>query len=260
MYFGRKPKNAPMATVATIGDNDALSPLTPPVPNINEDLFEESTIDWGDNASIDTAWQEINDERIKLLEAEDNEQEISDGGSYDGEDDEYECAVSFLEGMKDVEIERLCHDANEIEHCVEANDDNAILCDETSQKVSGWIGAPIGWSAPSPPKNWNPTVNLSKGRPPFDEVDNPGGWNSFTFRPIFEKGHYVSHAMPAGATPVPMDNVSGKRQSGGFEFSYNGWKQENPTRENCRFGATKDLLFPPNRQIQLDVEYLKRWD
>jgi hypothetical protein len=64
--------------------------------------------------------------------------------------------------------------------------------------------------------------------------------------------------MPAGAAPVPMDNVGGKRTSGGFEFIYNGWKQDNPSRENCRFGATKDNLFPPDRHVQQDVDYLKK--
>ena len=57
---------------------------------------------------------------------------------------------------------------------------------------------------------------------------------------------------------VPVDKVTGKRQAGGFEFFYNGWKQENPTRDNCRFGASRDLLFPPDRQVQLDVNYLKK--
>jgi hypothetical protein len=41
-------------------------------------------------------------------------------------------------------------------------------------------------------------------------------------------------------------------------YCNNGWKQENPMRENCRFGATKDLLFPPDRQVRLDVDYLKK--
>ncbi len=60
-YFGRKSKNTPMMTVATIGANDALSPLTPPLPNIHEESFEESTLDWEDDASIDTAGREMND-------------------------------------------------------------------------------------------------------------------------------------------------------------------------------------------------------
>ncbi len=66
------------------------------------------------------------------------------------------------------------------------------------------------------------------------------------------------HTMPAGGTAVPVDKVTGKRQAGSFEFFYNGWKQENPTRDNCRFGASRDLLFPPDRQVQLHVNYLKK--
>ncbi len=67
----------------------------------------------------------------------------------------------------------------------------------------------------------------------------------------------MCHTMPAGATAVPVNKVTGKRQTGGFEFFYNGWKQENPTRDNCRFGTSRDLMFPPDRQVQLDVNYLK---
>jgi hypothetical protein len=47
----------------------------------------------------------------------------------------------------------------------------------------------------------------------------------------------MCHTMPAGATAFLVDKVTGKGQAGGFEFFYNGWKQENPTRDNCRFGA-----------------------
>ena len=94
----------------------------------------------------------------------------------------------------------------------------------------------------------------------MDEVDNPGGWSSFTYRPMFQAkgGQYIGHVMPAGATVVPKSEETGKRQSQGFEFFYNGWKQENPTRENCRFGASRDELFPPDRQVQLDINYLKK--
>jgi hypothetical protein len=68
----------------------------------------------------------------------------------------------------------------------------------------------------------------------------------------------MCHTMPAGATAVPVDKVTGKRHAGGFKFFYNGWKQENHTRDNCRFCASRDLLFPPDRQVQLDVIYLKK--
>jgi hypothetical protein len=82
-------------------------------------------------------------------------------------------------------------------------------------------------------------------------VDNPGGWSSYTFRPIFEPrgGKDICHAMPASAIPVSINAVMGKREEGRYEFFYPGWKQENPTREICRFGATREELFPSDRDV-----------
>jgi hypothetical protein len=70
-------------------------------------------------------------------------------------------------------------------------------------------------------------------------------------------GKYICHAMPAGAVSVPINAVTGKREEGGYEFFYQGWKQENPTRENCRFGATREELFPSYRDVKLDLTFLK---
>jgi hypothetical protein len=55
-------------------------------------------------------------------------------------------------------------------------------------------------------------------------VDNPGGWSSYSFRPMFEPrgGKYICYAMPAGAVPVPINDVMGKREEGGYEFFYQG--------------------------------------
>jgi hypothetical protein len=64
--------------------------------------------------------------------------------------------------------------------------------------------------------------------------------------------------MPAGAVPVPIYAETGKREEVGYEFFYQGWKQENPTRENCRFGATREDLFPTDRDIKLDVTFFKK--
>jgi hypothetical protein len=129
--------------------------------------------------------------------------------------------------------------------------------DESVQ--SRLYGAPPGWSALCAPDDWNLTVNRNKGEPLFQDVDNPGGWSSYSFRPMFEprSGKYICHAMPAGAVPVPINAVTGKREEGGYEFFYQGWKQENPTRENCRFGATREDIFPTDRDVKLDVTFLK---
>jgi hypothetical protein len=50
----------------------------------------------------------------------------------------------------------------------------------------------------------------------------------------------------------------GKREVGGYEFFYQGWKENNPTRENCRFGATREDLFPADRDVTLYVTFLKK--
>jgi hypothetical protein len=64
--------------------------------------------------------------------------------------------------------------------------------------------------------------------------------------------------MPAGAVPVPINAVTGKREEDGYEFFHQGWKQENPIRENCRFGATRGNLFSTDRDVKLDVTFLKK--
>ncbi len=64
--------------------------------------------------------------------------------------------------------------------------------------------------------------------------------------------------MPAGAVLVPINALTGKREADGYEFFYNRWKEENPTRENCRFDATREDLFPADRDITLDVTFLKK--
>jgi len=80
-----------------------------------------------------------------------------------------------------------------------------------------------------------------------EQTLNPGGWSEYTFAPKFQynkmkRKKYVYHAMPAGATPVPMNNDR-KRTADGFEFFYNGWTRES-TDPVFRSGATRDNLFP----------------
>ncbi len=117
-----------------------------------------------------------------------------------------------------------------------------------------------GWSALSAPDDLNLNVNINRGESRFEDVDNPSGWSNYTFRPMFEpsRGKYICHAMLAGTVSVPINALTGKREAGGYEFFYKGWKEENPTRENCRFGATREDLFPADRDVTLDVIFLKK--
>ncbi len=214
-------------------------------PSIGMSSYDDATI--GDN----TMSQDTNDELIRMLDDIDAN-EAGDGGTSDAEGDGYKCVHSFKNGMKEVELECLCFDANEIERGVEIDDNDAFMCEVMDESVQSRLyGVPPGWSAPCASDDWNLTVNSNKGDPLFQDVDNPGGWSSYSFGPMFEPrgGKYICHAMPAGAVPVPNNVVTGKREEGGYEFFYQGWKQENPTRENCRFGATREDLFPTDEML-----------
>ncbi len=162
-----------------------------------------------------------------------------------------------------MELERLCFDVKEIESGVEVDYNDAFVCEVTDDSVQSRLYRALpGWSPPYAPADWTSTVNTNKGEPLFKNVDNPGGWSSYIFRPMFEPrgGKDIYHAMSSGAVPVPINAVTGKREEGGYEFFYQGWEQENPTRENCRFGATREDLFPTDRDVKLDVTSSRRCD
>ena len=59
--------------------------------------------------------QDTNAELIQMLNDNDAN-EIGDGGTSDAEGDGYKCVISFKDAMKEVELECLCFDANEIEY------------------------------------------------------------------------------------------------------------------------------------------------
>jgi hypothetical protein len=207
----------------------------------------------------DTVARDTNDDLIRMLNYNDAN-EIGDGDTSDADSDGYKCVVSFKDGMKEVELEHLCFDANEIERGVD-DDNDEFVCEVTDDSVQSRLyGAPPGWSPPYTSTDWTPMVNTNKGEPLFEDVDNPGEWSSHTFRPMFEPrgGKYICRAMPAGAVPVPINAVAGKREEGGYELFYQECKEENPTRENCRFGATREDLFSPDRGVKLDVTFLKK--
>jgi hypothetical protein len=138
----------------------------------------------------------------------------------------------------------------EEEETVEFNDRTAILLQK------GATGPEL--KLPGPPTNWlAPTRKVARGEPLFIDVDNPGGWDEFTFRPEFAtKGEkkYVRHTLPTGASPVA--EVDGKRMVGPWEFFYGGWKDLG--NNNFRDGANKAEPFPESRRGKLDEDLLRR--
>ena len=90
--------------------------------------------------------------------------DVGDGGTSDGEGKGYECIVGFQDAMKEVDSERLCCDAHEIESSVEVDDLNAIMCEVKDVTLQSTLfGAPPGWSPPGPPDDWNPMQDIDKG-------------------------------------------------------------------------------------------------
>jgi hypothetical protein len=51
-------------------------------------------------------------------------------------------------------------------------------------------------------------------------------------------GKYICHAMPAGAVPVPIDAVTGKREAGGYEFFYEEWKEDTRNDDSLEFAIS----------------------
>jgi len=143
--------------------------------------------------------------------------------------------------------------------------------DNKEDNVIEILGAPKGWKKPAAPDKWKPNKPRTKAGEPstFAAVDNPGGWLSFTYRPYFNqqkknqgdenedeekeddnadnnKGKYLYHCIPTGATPAPEQN--GKRSVAGYDFHYKGWKTS-PTDNTAM--ALQEKIHSPNKEKDL---------
>ena len=120
---------------------------------------------------------------------------------------------------------------------------------------------PPGWKQPGTDAKWKgpPARKADKGEPAWEDVDNPGKWSQYTYRPTFKKsdGTYQHHEMPSGATPVPISSKTGKQTMNDREFFYDGWNHPDPNKSNTRGGTCNDL-FPSDRDILLDPEMLRK--
>ena len=208
---------------------------------------------WGDDST-----NRRSEEHIRHLVEEDKNCE-GDGGMSDEEGEGYDTVTAFVCGMTDAGRERYLNDNIEIEDDAEGEEFSSAP-GNTIEAAAPLFGAPEGWSPPQPPESWTaPEPKTDFGEPDFAAVDNPGRWSQYTFTPTFDsRKQYVEHSMPAGAVPVPVHPDTGKREVGGYEFFYDGWKHPSPNKSNTRMGATKENLFPKDRSVQLDADVLKR--
>jgi hypothetical protein len=113
------------------------------------------------------------------------------------------------------------------------------------------------------PADWQPAApKTNLGEKDFSDVDNPGAWHEFAYRPKFEgKGaarKYVGHAMPAGAMPVPLGE-GGTRELAGWLFNYDGWEAPQAATK-YRTIPIKESSIEPSDVTKLDVTMLIEYD
>ena len=152
---------------------------------------------------------------VNLLHVKQEEQELGDDG------DSCASAAEFAD-LGDATEEALQDRLfllgnNEVDEMGDTRENSVMLQKGFSKEIK----------ITSTPPDFKPKApNESKGQPSFSNVDNPGNWSEYTFRPEFAKkdkgGNYTGHTLPTGAVPVPIKD--GKREAGGWEFHYTGWK------------------------------------
>jgi hypothetical protein len=112
-------------------------------------------------------------------------------------------------------------------------------------------------SIPKIPDDYKPKpVNAVSGEPLFKELDNPGRWSQFTFRPEFDSkkkdAKYTQHSLPTGAIPVPLKN--GKREVNGWQFHYENWEHDSVNDISFRSGTKSSDMFPESRKGSQKVQ------
>ena len=150
---------------------------------------------------------------------------------------------------------------------VTPDDTNEIVLDSSDNFVyvgKGTVKDNVGnlMKIASVPDDWvTPKHNEERGEPEYINVDNPGEWDSFVFRPKFkkEKGEmkYNGHYLPSGCVPVPV-NEDGHRKLGGWEFHYKGWQAGMDMYEGMSRKYADFTLLPNARMGYLDKDALKK--
>ncbi len=128
-------------------------------------------------------------QRILQLQRDDDN-DYGDGGTSDGDGMGFEDVDGFREEMLDATQDRFTNGEDDVKEGILDTEENATqffgTADRRGKQLSTLYGAPPGWMPPVPEEGWLPKkVDTNKGEVPFQEVDNPGGWSPYTFRPVF---------------------------------------------------------------------------
>ena len=241
--------------------NSVVSDLTTPSPLVAA-LLE------GDLGNVDDPV----DHDDLVVDELDKDENGGDGGDSDEEGDEF-----FVHNDEDSEEEIEEIELERKECCSGSSKCYVNLTDATGGVVGNNLfeeGAvcrteldspvPKDVNIYKPPADWTiPKRKEERNEPKFEDVDNPGKWPQYCFRPKFVKGpgagskpEYSHHQLPTGAVPLPK-NEDGKRICDGWELHYNGWKNP-PSMNQHRRGATTSNMFPDEMKGCLDADILTK--
>ncbi len=188
-------------------------------------------------------------DRLVMRDVEQEEDEEGDGDSM-CDADEIKCLEEALEESIRDRLQILLTRDQVEEAAIDCESDKFVLKKGVATEIS----------LPKVPDDWKPkAVAPEKHQPEWKDVDNPGKWSEFTFRPKFNQKAprlYMHTALSTGARPVPV-NATGNRVMDGWEFNYLPWKKDLGASVN-RSGSTETKLFPDERKGYLDYELLKK--
>jgi hypothetical protein len=262
---GRGSRNLPIAatrgrTNATSHANRGPHPPPPPPPPPPRTMVDPAAA-LNALATTATASRRVIQRIDPLLEEDefDRQNKTAYPGPADSEDEE--------DDDNDVLLDRMLHADDNA-----AIDDNEYVESSELQSTPFFLwGCPPGWKPPTAPPEWvAPPPKTDLGEPEFEDVDNPGKWSDFTFRARFNKRkkEYAYHAMPTGATPVPIDPATGTRSIEDWTFHYGGWHRDFEEEEDTdhdlnglpvfRSGAVRGEMFPVCRKGSLSGPILKQ--
>jgi hypothetical protein len=194
-----------------------------------------------------------NDHGVNLTNVFEEAAELGNGGDSDAEgDDARDHNVALIASLFD--RMSLLEETGAVEDDI----DNSVVL-ASAARLSTAPSREIHVNIPDTPTDWQPPAQkVDKGEPAFAEVDNPGGWSQFVFRPEFgttAPKQYKRHSMPTGAQPIPV-NLDGKRIVEDWEIFYNGW-DEGVDGNGGQQGATSEDMFPESRKGELNGTLLE---
>ena len=224
--------------------------------------FDDNMIVLEADTMIDTANMSI----AELQEACVDEAALLDLNDHgDGDDSDEEGVESLLHSCA-VNVKMYLSSGEMVGDDIDKIDEEG----EVSSDVNTWIepstslkGAPPGWNPPGPTDKWTSyTVNDKKHNAPEEEdIDNPGDWHLFAFRPKYEskeKGRpkYIDHFSPAGAKIVKQNQYD-QRVVDGWDVHYDGWVGDAFDQSTyVRGDAEQGNLKPTSRKGSLDADVL----